>query len=332
MQVQCYLTRCNYLGFLVQLLNVARKKADQLLLVGETFPPCWPLSLSQFPTLPDSGCRLMYPPGGGLGVSGTSTGAFLVISLLEVVEEGLRGAGGAPVLQMIAVGLLVEELILWVEAVMLLSGVMGLWERGFISVAVVAAGTEVGFGTRAQGELGVVVLQGAGAGPVVPPSAGDTGGVPVLRMVPVGMGTSVLGVALCVTAGGGTELGEVALGLTAVRMVVRRVAAGDLEVVGWWMKHGVMELGAGVEVMVVTAVLGWAVYGKVGLAAFGLGASGLVFGLVGWLLVAIGVGAAVRGEGVVVGGGSRIPPCRPIPRIWSSSCWDCFLTQHITAV
>lgn len=271
----------------------------------------------------------MYPSGGGLGVSGTSTGAFLVISLLEVVEEGLRGAGGTPVLQMIAVVLLVEELILWVEAVMLGSGVVGLGERGLISVAVMAAGTEVGFGTRAQGELGVVVLQGAGAGPVVPPSAGDTGEVPVPRMVPVGLGTSVLVVALCVTAGGGTEL---ALGLTAVRMVVRRVAAGDLEVVGWWMKHGVMELGAGVEVMVVTAVLGWAVYGKVGLAVLGVGASGLVFGLVGWLLVVTGVGAAVRGGGVVVGGGSCIPPCRPIPRIWSSSCWDCFLTQHITAV
>lgn len=259
----------------------------------------------------------------------------MVISLLEVVEEVPRGVGGTSVLQVTAVVLTVEELILWVEAVMLGNEVVGLWERGFISVAVVAEGAEVGFGTRAQGELGVVELQGAGAGPVVPPGAGDTSGVPVLRMVPVGLGTSVLVVALRVTAGGGTELGEVALGLTAVRMVVRKVAVGDLEVVGWWMEHGVTELGAGVGVTVVTAVLDWAVCGKVGLAAFGVGALGLVFGSVRWLLVAIGVGAAVRGAGVVVGivgGGSCIPPCRPIPRIWSSSCWDCFLTQHITAV
>lgn len=294
-----------------------------------------PFPIPNTQTLPGSGCRLMYPPGGSFGVSGTSTGALLVISLLEVVEEVPRGVGGTSVLQVTAVVLTVEELILWVEAVMLGNEVVGLWERGFISVAVVAAGTEVGFGTRAQGELGVVELQGAGAGPVVPPGAGDTSGVPVLRMVPVGLGTSVLVVALRVTAGGGTELGEVALGLTAVRMVVRKVAAGDLEVVGWWMEHGVTELGAGVEVTVVTAVLDWAVCGKVGLAAFGVGALGLVFGSVRWLLVAIGVGAAVRGAGVVVGivgGGSCIPPCRPIPRIWSSSCWDCFLTQHITAV
>lgn len=280
---------------------------------------------------PGSGFRLMYPPGGGFGVSGASTGAFLVISVLEVVEEGLRDVGGVPVLQMIVVVLIVEELVLWVEAVVLGSGMVGLWEGGFISVAVVvvvAAGTEVGFGTRVQGELGVVLLQGAGAGPVVPPGAGDTSGVPVLWMVPVGLGTSVLVVvALCVTAGDGAGLGEVALGLTAVRMVVRRVEAGDLEVVGWWVEHGVMELEAVVEVMVVTAVLGWVVCGKVGLAAFGVGALGL--------LVVIGMVAVVNGGVVVVGivvGGSSIPPCRPIPRIWSSSCWNCFLTQHITAV
>lgn len=40
-QVQCYLICCNDLGFLVDssmpLLNVARKKAHQLLLVGEDF-------------------------------------------------------------------------------------------------------------------------------------------------------------------------------------------------------------------------------------------------------------------------------------------------------
>jgi len=53
--MHCYLTCCNYLGFLVDssvpVLNLARKKVDQLLLVGEDFcPHAGSLSLSQFPT------------------------------------------------------------------------------------------------------------------------------------------------------------------------------------------------------------------------------------------------------------------------------------------
>lgn len=78
---------------------------------------------------------------------------------------------------------------------------------------------------------------------------------------------------------------------------------------------------------------------------------GLVLKLaVGRLLVAIEVGAVgkavvagtvgvtlaeVVGWGVAVvpvGLGSCIPPCRPIPRVQSSSCWDWLFTQRITEV
>lgn len=153
-----------------------------------------------------------------------------MFSLLEVVEEGPRRAGGAPVLQANVVVLTVEELPpFWVETVVLGTGV-GLWGR-FISVAVMAAGAAVDFGTRVLGALGVlgmVVEWVAGTGLVVPPGAGvllGTSRVLVLR-VTAGLVTPVLGGALPVAPGGGMELGEVALGLVAARMVVRKVTAG----------------------------------------------------------------------------------------------------------
>lgn len=149
-------------------------------------------------TLPASGCRLMYPPGVGLGGSGTPVGVSLVVSLLVVVEEGPGNAGGALVLQANVVDLAVGEMTLfWVETV----------------------------------ELGIVVGLGgrfvSGAGWAVGPGAGeftDTGGVLVLI---AGLVTALVVVLVAprVRAGGGMELGEVALGLTAARMVVRRVTA-----------------------------------------------------------------------------------------------------------
>lgn len=128
----------------------------------------------------------MYPPGVGLGGSGTPAGVFLVVSLLVVVEKGPRNARGAVVLQANVVVLAVEETMLfWVETVEL--GIrVGLWGGRFISVAVVAAGAEVELGTRVLGPLwvlGVVVLGVAGVGLTVPPGAGgfmDTSGVLVL--------------------------------------------------------------------------------------------------------------------------------------------------------
>lgn len=245
----------------------------------------------------------------------------MVFSLLEVVEEGPGSAGGAPVLQANVVVLTVEELPpFWVETVVLGTGV-GLWGR-FISVAVMAAGAAVDFGTRAleaPGVLRLVVEWVAGTGLVVPPGAGvllGTSRVLVPR-VTAGLVTPVLGGALPVAPEGGTELGEVALGLVAARMVVRRVTTGVVVVLfgvaDWWMRHGVVELGAGVGRAVgvaagPTVVLGRGVetrgavlVGRVGLTAFGVGVLGLVFGVVGgWLLVAMGLGE-VRRAMVVVG-------------------------------
>ena len=216
----------------------------------------------------------MYPPGVGLGGSGTPAGVSLVVSLLVVVEEGPRNAGGALVLQANVVVLGVEEMTLsWVETVELGIGV-GLWGGRFISVAAVAAGAEGELGRRVLGALwvlGVAVLRVAGAGLAVPPGAGgftDPSGVLVLRVVTAGLVTTlVLVVAPCVRAGGGTELGEVALGLTAARTVVRRVTAGGValfEVADWWMKHGttepVVRAGRAVEVAAgLTAAVGAAV-------------------------------------------------------------------------
>lgn len=191
-----------------------------------------------------------------------------MVSLLLLVEKGPRNAGGAVVLQANVVVLAVEETTLfWVETVEL--GIrVGLWGGRFISVAVVAAGAEVELGTRVLGllwVLGVVVLGVAGVGLTVPPGAGgfmDTSGVLVLRVVTAGLVTIlVVVVVLCVRAGSGTELGEVALGLTAARMVVRRLTAGGValfEVADWWMEHGMMELVVGA---------GWAVEVAGGLPA-----------------------------------------------------------------
>lgn len=205
----------------------------------------------------------MYPPGVGLGGSGTPVGGFLVVSLLLVVEKGPGNAGGALVLQANVVVLAVEEgTLFWVETVELGVGV-GLWGGRFISVAAVAAGAEVEVGTRVLRALwvvGVVVLRVAGAGLIVPAGAGgftDTSGVLALWVVTAELLTAlvVVVVAPCVAAGGGTELGEVALGLTVARMVVRRVTVGGvalLEVADWWVEHGTMEPvvvgGAAVEV------------------------------------------------------------------------------------
>lgn len=249
----------------------------------------------------------------------------MVFSLLEVVEEGPRSAGGPP-LQANVVVLTVEELPpFWVDTVVLGTGV-GLWGR-FVSVAVMAAGAAVDFGTRALGALvvlGMVVVWVAGAGLVVPPGAGALLGasrVLVPRVLTAGLVTRVPGGALPVAAGVGAELGEVALGLVAARMVVRRVAAGVVVVffgvADWWMRHGAMELGAGAGRAVGVAagpraVLGWGVeargavlVGRVGLTAFGVGGLGLVFGVLGGrLLVAMGLGEARRavvGGAVVVG-------------------------------
>lgn len=115
--------------------------------------------------------------------------------------------------------------------------------------------------------LGVTVFGLAGAGWTVPPGAGgleDTSRVLVLWVVTTELGTTLVVVAPCVTAGGGTELGEVALGLTVARMVLRRVTAGGvavLEGTAGWMEHGTMGpvVGAGWAVEVtggLPAVLG----------------------------------------------------------------------------
>lgn len=194
-----------------------------------------------FPTpnvhsLPASGCRLMYPPGVGLGGSGTPVGVSLVVSLLVVVEEGPGNAGGALVLQADVVDLAAGEMTLfWVERVEL--------------------GIGVGLGGRFVSGAGWAVAPGAGG-------FTDTSGVLVLI---AGLVTALVVVLVAprVRAGGGTELGEVALGLPEARMVVRRVTAGGVALFGvgdWWMEHGTMEpvVGAGraVEVAVGLTALG----------------------------------------------------------------------------
>lgn len=177
-----------------------------------------PLPTPNIPSLPGSGCRLMFPLGVGPWDSGARVAGFLLVSLVVLVAEGLGGAGGAPVTQSNVVVLAVEER--WV--------------------------------------LGVTVFGVAGAGWTVPPGAGglvDASGVLVLCVVTTALGTTlVVVVAPCVTAGGGTELGEVALGLTVARMVLGGVAAG-------WREHGTMgpAVGAGWAVEVtgeLAAVLG----------------------------------------------------------------------------
>lgn len=120
-------------------------------------------------------------------------------------------------------------------------------------------------------------------------------------MVTAGLVTTLV-LAPCVRAGGRTERGEVALGLTEARVVARRVTAGGValfEVADWWMEHGTMELvvGAGraVEVAGGLPALG-ALVGEVRLVVLGVG---LVPGrAVGRLLMEIGVGTARRVVGV----------------------------------